>query len=147
MAGSPAAPGCRAPPGPSVETATSTGGVGYAPIVSKPDPDDPKKKAPAPKKARAKKPPVDPAEAAPVKRRKRREPKVEGLIGIGIDNADGHTRITKGDHFVLLGGSAETHEQMQEFTIKLTERLKKQGKRIPDATIRELRDLVSDLKK
>jgi hypothetical protein len=114
--------------------------------VSKRDPDDPKKKPAAPKKPRVKKASIEPA-AAPAKRRKRREPKVEGLIGIGIDNADGHTRITKGDHFVLLGGSSETHEQMQEFTIKLTERLKKQGKRIPDATIRELRDLASDLKK
>lgn len=81
------------------------------------------------------------------KSRKKAEPTVGGILGVGLDNADGHTRITKGEHFVLLGGSSETHEQMQEFTIKLTERLAKQGKRIPDATIRELRDLVSDLKK
>lgn len=125
--------------------------------MSKPDPDKKKKPTGSPKagpqksgnrKARAKKAAMEPAApAVPTRRRKGREPKVEGLIGVGLDNADGHTRITKGEHFVLLGGSSETHEQMQEFTIKLTERLAKQGKRIPDATIRELRDLVSDLKK
>lgn|GEM_PF-170803 len=118
--------------------------------MSKRDPDGPKKKPATPKKVRAKKASAEPAAtppSVPAKRRKRREPKVEGLIGVGLDNADGHTRITKGDHFVLLGGSSETHEQMQEFTIKLTERLAKQGKRIPDATVRELRDLVANLKK
>lgn len=125
--------------------------------MSKPDPDKKKKPTGSPKagppksgnrKARAKKAALEPAApAVPTRRRKGREPKVEGLIGVGLDNADGHTRITKGEHFVLLGGSSETHEQMQEFTIKLTERLAKQGKRIPDATIRELRDLVADLKK
>lgn len=135
--------------------------------MSKPDPDKKKKPTGSPKagprkagnsKPRAKKAAMEPAvppsgpipgavPAVPTRRRKGREPKVEGLIGVGLDNADGHTRITKGEHFVLLGGSSETHEQMQEFTIKLTERLAKQGKRIPDATIRELRDLVSDLKK
>ncbi len=125
--------------------------------MSKPDPDKKKKPTGSPKagppkasnrKPRAKKAAIEPAApAVPTRRRKGREPKVEGLIGVGLDNADGHTRITKGEHFVLLGGSSETHEQMQEFTIKLTERLAKQGKRIPDATIRELRDLVSDLKK
>lgn len=127
--------------------------------MSKPDPDKKKKPTGSPKagprKPRAKKAAMEPAAqspgpipaAVPTRRRKGREPKVEGLIGVGLDNADGHTRITKGEHFVLLGGSSETHEQMQEFTIKLTERLAKQGKRIPDATIRELRDLVSDLKK
>lgn len=125
--------------------------------MSKPDPDKKKKPTGSPKagpqksgnrKPRAKKAAMEPAApAVPTRRRKGREPKVEGLIGVGLDNADGHTRITKGEHFVLLGGSSETHEQMQEFTIKLTERLAKQGKRIPDATIRELRDLASDLRK
>ena len=27
------------------------------------------------------------------------------LVGLGLDNQDGHKRITKGDNFYLVGGS------------------------------------------
>jgi hypothetical protein len=84
--------------------------------------------------------------AARASRSKSRRVVVEGLIGIGLDNHDGHTRITKGEDFFLLGGSAETHEKMQDFTIRLTERLQKKGKRIRDVAITELRDIADDLR-
>jgi hypothetical protein len=74
-----------------------------------------------------------------------RKPRVEALVAIGLDGKDGHTRITRGDDFVLLGGSRETHEQMQDWTIRLTERLKERGKRIRGATLRELKDVAEDL--
>lgn len=120
--------------------------------MPKRDPDDAPKKKPRARKPAAKRPAPEPAAGGdagpvPVRRRRKRAPRVEALIGFGLDGSDGHTRITKGDHFVLLGGSSETHEQMQEFTIKVTERLARQGKRIPDATLRELRDIVEGLKK
>ncbi len=35
------------------------------------------------------------------------------LMGLGFDG-DGHARITKGEDYVLLGGSSETHERMQD---------------------------------
>ena len=68
-----------------------------------------------------------------------------GLLGVGLDGKDGHTRITKGEDFVLFGGSAETHEKMQDFTIRLTEKLQKKGKRIRDAEPKEIRDIAEDL--
>jgi hypothetical protein len=37
-----------------------------------------------------------------------------GLIGLGLDNQDGHKRITQGEEFLLVGGSEETHERMQD---------------------------------
>jgi hypothetical protein len=84
--------------------------------------------------------------AAAKKRRPRGPEVVVGLVGVGLDGTDGHTRLTKGDDFVLFGGSAETHEKMQDLTIRLTERLKKKGKRIAGADMREIRDIVEDLK-
>ena len=36
-------------------------------------------------------------------------PQLVGFLGVGLDNADGHDRITRSEHFVLLGGAAETH--------------------------------------
>jgi hypothetical protein len=50
------------------------------------------------------------------------------LLGLGLDNKDGHTRITTGDNFKLIGGSEETHGSMQEKAIKMNEQLQRRGK-------------------
>ena len=65
-----------------------------------------------------------------------------GLVGLGLDNQDEHKRITKGEEFVLVGGSAETHERMQDVAIHVTESLKTKGKRLQDADPREVFDLI-----
>ncbi len=70
------------------------------------------------------------------------EPKVLGLLGIGLDGADQHVRITKADDVVLLGGSEETHERMQETVIKVNEALERQGKSIRDVSGDEMADLI-----
>ena len=64
-----------------------------------------------------------------------------GMLGIGLDNEDGHKRLTRGDNFLLVGGSEETHEVMQETAIKVNEQLAKRGKRLEDASPEELRDI------
>ena len=60
------------------------------------------------------------------------------LLGIGLDNQDGHTRLTRGKNFVLYGGSEETHGQMQETVIKVTEHLDRRGKRLEDVSAPDL---------
>lgn len=59
-----------------------------------------------------------------------------------MDCQDGHTRITRGDNFLLLGGSHETHQVMQETAVKINEQLDRQGKRLEDVGPRELVDIV-----
>lgn len=66
------------------------------------------------------------------------------LLGLGLDAADGHTRITRGENYVLRGGSQETHAVMQETAIKVNEQLTRRGKRLEDVSIPELRDIVHD---
>ena len=46
------------------------------------------------------------------------------MLGIGLDNKDGHKRITKGDNFMLVGGS--------------------RGKSLDDVSPEELRDIVDE---
>jgi hypothetical protein len=58
------------------------------------------------------------------------------LLGLGLDNQDGHTRVTVGENFKLVGGSAETHGTMQEKAIKMNEQLKQRGKTL-DTVVRE----------
>ena len=87
-----------------------------------------------------------PDDSGPAKPRRRpKKAVVLGILGVGLDGEDGHTRITKGDDFVLYGGSADTHGKMQDFTIRLTEKLKQKGKRIRDTDPRMLRDIAEDL--
>ena len=73
---------------------------------------------------------------------KSKKPEVVGLLGVGLDNEDGHKRITKGDEFLLVGGSEETHERMQDVAIRVTESLEKKGKRLADASLEEVVDLI-----
>jgi len=56
------------------------------------------------------------------------------LCGLGLDGDTEHRRLTRGEHFHLIGGSQETHEQMQESTLKLVESLGKRGKTIVTAS-------------
>jgi hypothetical protein len=64
-----------------------------------------------------------------------------GLLGLAFDAEDGHKRLTRGKNFVLLGGSEETHAVMQETVVKVNEHLDRQGKRLEDASVHELRDI------
>ena len=53
------------------------------------------------------------------------------MVGLGLDS-DGHKRLTTGPNFVLMGGSAETHEVMTEKVIKVNEKLAAAGKQLED---------------
>ena len=64
---------------------------------------------------------------------------------MGLDNKDGHVRVTKGKNFALLGGSEETHVEMQEKAIKLNEHLDKRRKTLDNISAKELRDIAIDI--
>jgi hypothetical protein len=67
-----------------------------------------------------------------------------GFLGIGLDNKDGHQRLTRSDHFLLIGGSAETHERMQDTAIRFGEALRKRGKTLEEASADEAIDLLRE---
>ena len=64
------------------------------------------------------------------------------LLGLGLDNKDGHTRITTGDNFKLVGGSEETHGVMQEKAVKLNEHLKRRGKTLETVSHEEFHEIA-----
>lgn len=66
------------------------------------------------------------------------------LLGVGLDNQDEHRRITKGDNFYLVGGSAETHDRMAETAIKFNEKLSKRGKSLHELSKDEFVDLMHE---
>lgn len=75
---------------------------------------------------------------------RRDEPEIVGLFGVGLDNKDGHKRVTQGEDFVLLGGSAETHERMVDTVVEVTEKLHREGRQLRDVSAKELTDMLRD---
>jgi hypothetical protein len=68
--------------------------------------------------------------------------RVAGILGVGLDGDDGHHRITRTPEMVVVGGSEETHDRMQETAIKFSEGLEKRGKTLAEASVREVKDLL-----
>jgi hypothetical protein len=64
------------------------------------------------------------------------------LLGLGLDNDDGHKRITTGKDFAILGGSAETHEKMTETVVKTFEELKRRRKPLVSVEPKELAEIL-----
>ena len=74
---------------------------------------------------------------------RKKDPKAM-LLGLGLDNKDGHRRLTKGDNFCLVGGSEETHERMTETAIKFNEKLARKGKDLRELAPEEFRDMMRE---
>jgi len=70
---------------------------------------------------------------------------IKGMLGVGLDNDDGHRRITRGPNFYLVGGSQRTHEYMQRIAIKFNEKVEERDKRLEDINARDLSEIVEEL--
>jgi hypothetical protein len=75
------------------------------------------------------------------KRKKKPEPRA-ALLGLGLDNDDGHKRITTGEQFAIVGGSDETHGRMTETVVKTFEELKSRGKHLHQVEPTELAEIL-----
>lgn len=73
---------------------------------------------------------------------RRRKAKSAHLLGVGLDNEDGHKRLTKAEQFTLVGGSEETHTRMTETVIKTFEELKSRGKHLHGVEPQELAEII-----
>lgn len=73
---------------------------------------------------------------------RRRKPKSAHLLGVGLDNEDGHKRLTSAEQFTIVGGSEETHGRMTETVIKTFETLKRRGKHLTSVEPRELAEII-----
>ena len=66
------------------------------------------------------------------------------LLGVGLDNRDGHRRVTRGDNFCLVGGSEETHDRMTETVVRFNERLTRRGKELHELSREEFNDMMQE---
>lgn len=65
------------------------------------------------------------------------------LLGVGLDNKDGHTRVTRAEKFSIVGGSQDTHERMTETVIKTFEDIEKAGKQLETIEKTHLAELIA----
>jgi hypothetical protein len=77
-----------------------------------------------------------------VARNEKKPPEVLGLLGVGLDNADGHKRITRAEDFLLVGGSQETHEKMQDVALRVSDSLKQRGKPLRETPVEEVIEIL-----
>lgn len=80
----------------------------------------------------------------PKKTDRRSQGQIVFLLGVGLDNNDGHTRLTRNEDVLLVGGSQDTHERMQEVSIRFNEKLKARGKTLRQAEVQEVVDLLRE---
>jgi len=73
---------------------------------------------------------------------RRRKAKSAHLLGVGLDNEDGHKRLTSAEEFTIVGGSDETHGRMTETVIKTFEELKTRGKSLHVVEPKELAEII-----
>jgi len=72
---------------------------------------------------------------------KQNEREVVVFLGVGLDG-DGEHRITRTEHFFLIGGSETTHERMQDAAIKFNESLDRLGQPLQQLPVKEVVDLL-----
>jgi hypothetical protein len=75
------------------------------------------------------------------KKKKKAGPRA-ALLGLGLDNQDGHKRITTGEQFAIVGGSDETHGRMTETVVKTFEELKARRKALERVDPEELAEIL-----
>jgi hypothetical protein len=75
---------------------------------------------------------------------RRRKTKSAHLLGLGLDNSDGHKRLTSAEQFTIVGGSEETHGRMTETVTKTFESLKRRGKTLERVEPKELAEIIAE---
>lgn len=67
------------------------------------------------------------------------------LCGLAFDNKDNHKRITTGENFYIIGGSAETHENLVGKVLEFNETVKKYGKKLDELTETEYFSIIKEI--
>jgi len=77
------------------------------------------------------------------KKSEKTERQVVGFLGVGLDG-DGEHRVTRTEHFLLVGGSESTHDHMQDTAVKFNEALTRLGQPLQQLPVKEVIDLLRE---
>ena len=71
---------------------------------------------------------------------------IQGVLGVGLDGDPDNKHVTRGDNFLLFGGSKRTHERMVETALKFNEKVDQLGKKLDQVNWRELHGITRQLR-
>jgi len=77
------------------------------------------------------------------KRRNRIRRKKGLLVGVRIDRGDGHTRVSRGEDFLALGGTKEGHDHLREAVAEISDEVKRRGRSIAEVRREEFREILA----
>lgn len=76
----------------------------------------------------------------------KRKPKVRRrkglLVGVRVDKGDGHTRVSRGDDFLAVGGTKEAHEHLREAVAEISDEVKRRGRTVEEVRREEFREIL-----
>ncbi len=80
------------------------------------------------------------------------DPARRTLVGFGLDGAglgpasrDGETRVTQGDDYVLMGGAAPLHSQMQDLAETMAQACRDEGTTLGQAPKELIEEILSEM--
>ena len=64
------------------------------------------------------------------------------LVGVRLDRGDGHTRVSRGDDFVAVGGTKEAHEHLRETVAEISDEVKRRKRSLVEVRREELKEII-----
>jgi hypothetical protein len=65
------------------------------------------------------------------------------LVGVRFDREEGHSRVSRGDDFVALGGTKEGHEHLRETVAEISDEVKRRGRTVAEVRREEFREILA----
>lgn len=71
--------------------------------------------------------------------------RIVGLLGVGFDHQDGHTRITQAENYQVIMGSEKSHQALRELCSTIDRRIKESGRELIDYTPEEFMRIMQEI--
>jgi hypothetical protein len=71
--------------------------------------------------------------------------KIVRILGVGHDQSDGHTRITRGESYDVLQGDEQTHEYIAQLCADIEKHIADLGYQLQDLSIEQLQSIIQEV--
>lgn len=65
------------------------------------------------------------------------------LVGVRLGKGDGHTRVSRGEDFVALGGTKDGHEHLRETVAEVSDEVRRRGRSMGEVRREELKEILA----
>jgi hypothetical protein len=65
------------------------------------------------------------------------------LVGVRLDEGDGHSRVSRGEDFLAVGGTKEAHEHLRETVAEVSDEVKRRGRALAEVRRKEFSEILA----